>query len=371
MKGQISLNGSGHSLAILDIRGVGLVLQYSRQDFEILRPEHLRSRLPIPSRDADKLGFGILPGCGDIGIETKDLVLGGGRGSIDQMMQALDNDYLHTKPETRRKLSTPEARGKFDRSEPSRDYLVGFNDLVYLNSGFLPVEGVGSTKFRMPWRQDLEASPLNFCEGHVAFWVLLKKQLYDASSPKPSAQMQQVFECLDNFRSRYPDYYNLGFPHLPLAGNADNEYKMEILQRLREIHDLTTIYFGDLTRKYQAMGVFGGFSYQRLLASHIDMAVEAHECAKKKHPKDQFKPEEMKRQRLQWLVDQTWEYVHRVPDIVTSMQEFEKRLERGDIVDAWWTMMLRGMAWRFSISRIYSVPIPSQFWASELLVHIA
>ena len=106
------------------------------------------------------------------------------------------------------------------------------------------------------------------------------------------------------------------------------------------------------------------------------MAVEAHKVVLATDEKKYRTCDELSNFHYTWMVEQTHSYVEHYSLVEKRLLERHPALDPGDIRDAWWTMILKGIAWKFSVqpheitSSKASAPIPSHFWESQLPIYI-
>jgi hypothetical protein len=388
-EGIMRAEGSGHSLASLELRGLGLALRYSYNDFqpekiiEYTRTSADQSRqsadmwplnnLFIPSRDADKMAFGLIPA--DRDLMTEEYNLGGGNGSMDHVSRILRK--LGVRQETRQYLTTGPSRGRFDEDSRNDDVPTGFTDALYLLPPWLPLPDLGAVRIRLPYRQ-CSATPLNWREGIVTFWVRLRQFLETIASKPP--QLVKVLSHLDRIRNEYPN----NFIHIHSLKNelyhfnGDSMSSENALLMLKEMFDDTTTFFKYLQGKYLPLESrfekFGtGFHYPDLVAAHIEMAVEAHHESRAKPLEQRRDCDELDNFRFLWMTEQAHLYVDKLGQVEDAMLRRNQYLARDDIRDAWWTMMLKGIVWKFSVQPHVPpgyAPIPSHFYGSEFPVYI-
>lgn len=387
-EGIMRAEGSGHSLTSLELRGLGLALRYSYNDFqpkkiiEYTRTSADQSRqsadvrplnnLFIPSRDADKMAFGFIPADRDLMTEEYDL--GGGNGSMDQVSRILRK--LGVRPETRQYLTTGPSRKRFDSRND--DVLNGFTDALYLLPPWLPLPDLGAVRIRLPYRHYWHATPLNWREGIVTLWVRLR-QLLEKTASKPP-QLVKVLSHLDRIRNEYPN----NFIHIHSQKNelyhfnGDSMSRENALLMLKDIFDDTTMFFKYLQKKYpplesQYEKYATGFHYPDLVAAHIEMAVEAHRESQAKPLEQRRDCDELDYFRFLWMTEQAHLYVDKLGQVEDAMLRRNRYLARDDIRDAWWTMMLKGIVWKFSVQPHVPpgyAPIPSHFYGSEFPIYI-
>ena len=292
-EGIMHAEGSGHSLTSIEIRSLGLALRNTFSDFQADKttdniqpgtPLELsdmgrpHTQLFIPSLDAEKMAFGIIPA--DLDLMTEDYDLGGGQGSLHRTERVLRE--LSVDSETCNQLLQGASRDRFlNQSTQRDDVLNGFNDPLYLLPPWLPIVGTGAVRMRLPNRvyHQPEATPLNWREGNVVFWQRLE-ELLRTMETKPR-HLIRVFKDLDMLARNYPK--NCIHIH-ELNSNTyhwNGEYMCneKTLLELKRMWDDCVSFLVSLQRKYHctesnyekhSTGRVRGFRYTDLVAAHIE-----------------------------------------------------------------------------------------------------
>lgn len=373
----------GYSFSALEVRGLGLVLEFTRGDFFDMKTENRFSNAKkppyVPSQAADKMAFGIIPGCQDLHID-QDFPLGGGKGDFD-LIQTM-HESLGVNQETRDKL-TREGLARNSYTE-----LVGFSDAHLLLPPFIPLPGLGAVRIVPPHFDN--NSVLMHKPGVRVIFARLKK--YIEKLQTKSDELVEMDKYLDEFRKECPvEFENAGFFHFWFSLNAYQRpeggasFAQRILEMLRRIHGRTTEYFIELMKRYPLTAEKGeskGLLYRNLVAAHIEMAVCANREEQKKAAKDKRKGEDAE-DLSQHMFARAWmsETAHLYADhhkkvvdsIINCHQELESKDARQDIQNAWWMLMIRGIVWNMSLFRVLpqGYPLPSQFYGSQSPVFIA
>lgn len=378
--GQRSLRaeGFGHSFTLIEIRGLGFVLEYRFGGSNLAAPrddgdDHAANRLFVPSKQADKLAFGLIP-------TDEKLVKGHEHFDIG------GEDYFTSIIEMHEALGVrPPILEDFrrHRNNPPDEYFHVSNEALYLLAPFVPLYDVGAVKIQPPFRHRF-GSMCTFREGRLVFHSRLAGK---SRAKLPfSDQLQHVFDVLDHLATNEDMSEEFrhwqGFKHRTFAKNARNS-KPEakgILTYLHQEFEKTT----DYLQQTLPLGC-----YTDLVASHLEMALQAHKDAKSK---------DVKQQRIDadadgltpWMTEAAHLYVDRVEsgskdsvcDLFRKRYEAKRRmksekgltlLDHSTVSDAWWTMMLRSFLWDLSVLPIASpgLPMPSHLYGDATPVWIA
>ncbi|KAL9619220.1 MAG: hypothetical protein Q9160_006155 [Pyrenula sp. 1 TL-2023] len=376
---RLRAEGFGHSFTLIDVRGLGFVLEYRFGGSNLAAPrndgnDHAANRHFVPSKPADKLAFGLIPTDDKLVEGHEHLDLGG-------------EDYFTSIVEMHEALGVgPATLEDFHRhqNKPPDEYFHVSNEALYLLAPFIPLHDVGAVKIQPPFRHRF-GSICTFREGRLVFHYRLKR-LLRSESTHVSTQLQHVYDVLDhlasnvNMREEFRHWQ--GFKHRTFAKNARNSKTeaKDILTYLHHEFDKTTEYL-------QKTLPFG--CYTDLVASHLEMALKAHKDAKSK---------EVKKQRIDadaddltpWMTEAAHLYVDRVEsgakdsvcDSFRKRYEAKRRmksekdfstLDHSTVSDAWWTMMLRSFLWDLSVLPINSpgLPMPSHLYGDTTPVWIA
>ena len=165
--GIMRAEGNGQTITSTTVRGLGLLLQYDYDEAY----SKVKSLL-IPSNDADKLGFGIIPGCQSLsrpnglpdisfdGLEGKEtnIETNSIKGALQQLGLSVETmeDYLRW-------------LGANDRR------LYGFSDLLGMWSPFLPLWDLSVVEVMVVHR-DIHDTPTLVYEGFKVFQIRLQKE---------------------------------------------------------------------------------------------------------------------------------------------------------------------------------------------------
>lgn len=297
------------------------------------------TELCIPTKNADKLGFGILVGDPELGLPEFKV------GTIEDVlktMSLLDPAGLSTK-----KIMDIRNCLKWDVT-------LGFSDLIPLAVPILRRRGTSINRVRMPTR---------YCTGllcHQVGFTAFREGLaaYVRQTKEPSNQAVKVLNWYKILARLYKEWENEA-----LANSQPNHLSLAFLDTVHDCWEETRSYFIQLTKNNQ------GFRYIDLVACHIAHAVW--------YCDDAFQAIKGGRARSgNWVEEGAYFYLDYLPSIISAMQS--KGLDKQKVRDAWYTMTLKGFCWS-RLHHLYKgeknpeeppVILPSEYWDSEVRVQI-
>ena len=355
--GVLRAEGNGQSIISTTVRGFGLLLQYTFDRIIVEDLKHVSNRgstVTIPSREADMLGFQIVPGCKD--LDLPDFIFDGSAGfsPIQQAMVQLGIRY-----EVRKMYA-----GFYERRSGGLD---GFTDLVGMVAPFLPLPGSSVVQIFTPFPK-FYVSPTNWWEGFAVFHIRLSQAMEEQTKAgNKSEQMAWVLDRFEYMERTYPDKQTPSWKDENSNKRVKNGRSLVYLDDLRTIWLATTDYFRNLQSQKS-------FRYIDLVGAHIAQAVYYSDLTNE-HIKDRSN----KRFQLgdlfrsEGMVEGMHIYVDQIPKVVDFMKE--KKFDDAKIVrEAWWTLILRAMCWHRSIAWI-EIPknnlVSSSFLGSRIPVYIA
>lgn len=359
-EGIMRAEGGGHSLVSTSVRGLGIFLRFTSDqaivdkiDREAWRSRAIPCYLTIPSKAADKFGFGIIPCFRGLNLPDEDIFMTG----VDPV------DAMDT------------AMGRFDVSEDaiktwrtktlsSRRFVLA--DLASLIPPFMPISRSSIIQVIYP-HERLGDSPLRWMEGFRVF----RKRLEDLSTQANSLSKQMNLLLAA--------YYDMSEKHgrvwkMSVNSGTRNPVGVEFLEDLRKYWSWTTKYFHKLEYPCLVGGeaVKSTFRYRDLVGAHTAQAVSKHcrsysEEAQRKYIAGHRGVNHQRNAKLMHF------YIERIPSVIEPMQDKGFGDERV-VVDAWWTMMFRGMCWNRSVwdrpnSKVANVP--SNLYGSSIPLYIA
>ena len=376
-KGLMRAEGDGQSIVSTPMQGFGILLQFTfNHNFEQTagrRPHPVldgvghvqlarRDGLTIPCEEADKLGFGIMPGCKALNLPDFFFGIEGEFSSVKTVMSHLG-------------ISLEKRQGYEEHWKTAQNFL-GFSDLLGMVAPFLPPRGSPIVQI-MRVHRDADQSPTKWLEGFCVF----HKRLTEHNSRSP--QMDYI---LEQYNDLFPDSDDIWkkFIQNPPKSHKNPGPTLRFLESVRLKWDQTTTYFQDLQHRYTE------FKYVDLVGAHISQAIEYPALAKDlfedetKHGSKKAKP---KRMSLQSILDLDAGadvakalgmhlYVERIPLVVDFMKG--KGFDNPKVIeDAWWTTIFRAMCWhrchyflRGHTRGYGGIPVPSSYFRNPLPVYI-
>lgn len=374
--GVMRAEGNGQSISSTVIRGFGLLLQYTydeashgrttwNDDGEEIQPTPLAD-LTIPTEEADKLGFQIIPGVHSLGLPDFEF------------------DYHHNPSHVLRAMESL-GIGRVAR-EHYRNYMkphsryCGFSDLLSIVAPFMPLWHSSIVRVLAP-HPDVHDTPMRQAEGHAIFHARL------CEIPR-SPQMQKVLRKYEEMANHQNETKRSRWNNNPSSGAKDgggNEY----VHFLDEVHDKwewTSLYFEGLMKTYRAP--HRKFRYRDLVAAHISQAIYYptiyEERRKNKESRIQGSPGE-------WdfyprLNEGMHLYIDRIEEVVRFMRDKGFGDFEGDggveelaqvVRDAWWMMMFRAICWNYGVDWVVGprpgqiFGVPPNLYGSRIPVFIA
>lgn len=405
--GKMQAVGNGYSLSSTAASRGGIILTFAAAG------DH--SKLPriVPSRAADKLLFGILPG--DPYLVKKDFHMVG--------------SDVHPR-DTKAILSEISASTGMDVGVRDSDFDLGNrflkNDFVKLLCPFFPLEGSTLATIRFAgWPRQRSWSLLHFWESRLALSQELDEEVsrrgsLDGEFDPAFLLLGQLKVHLDTLKSKYhDDFYCLKFTpsqDTNVRGNVEGR-KLDFLRACRDAVDTCTDAlahrnWGELASESETDVGAVSTRYVLLVAAHSYVAKRAVEAGDKNFEAAQALLTTKKGRspsRRDW-----WEHVNghetsgaastpvvpcgsprfwfRMKQIRLDMMDPEKGLQRellqkfGLDVDryeekdaqvdvAWWLMMVRGIAWDMACYREPWPedwkPVKSEFYGDQTHVMLA
>lgn len=356
--GTMRARGNGHGIFSLMPRPDCLVLQYDSPEFGVTSTEKRiflndkifsKSELYIPTREADMMGFGILPGC--IRLNIASFKLG-------------TNDYVYATMDILDSTRKASAKLRFMNRLLERKWdahcMYGFPDIIALAAPM--IRGRHSTVVRVPTPAEYCSSLLSQKECFVVFHNRLKRYIGERWEDMWSEQPNWVLKRYERLKSRYSEWENE-------AENIDrvNGRDLNFLEEVHDGWDAATDYLVQIQEKHN-------LRYLNLMASHISHAVnywcDAWQRIKEGNARDNYGLRVLE-------AEGSHLYFDNLPLIVDDMRRkgFEGPEEL--VHEAWFTLMFRAFCWW----RCHSLhpgedpsrkgsPLPSQYWDCQVPVCI-
>ncbi|KAI9662958.1 MAG: hypothetical protein M1821_008005 [Bathelium mastoideum] len=365
-RGVMRADGNGHSLSSIQVRGYGLVVQYSNDHSSEERDRW--SSLLIPTREADKLACGIIPGC-------KVLVV---------------PDLLLTSPDVPFHLSIRSALTELRVSEDAKKWLTteeaqsqkfpALMDIPGMLAAFMPLETSPIVRIVHPLRLKPD-TPCTWREGRIVLRHRLQEYVNGLSLESKSAQLANILGDFNGLFEKWPMemIFNMGSGWL--GSNSPSKKTEEFLEDIHKSFKSATRFLQSLVshpdEKSTAHTYPTIFRYRDLVASHVSVnytaVKQAHENLAANRGRDWQETKHMSPPMSTWMHEVSHIYADRVPEIVEQMKSRYFSNETL-VVESWWTMMFRAILWELSVVYLSPdtfPPIASQFYGSRTPVYIA
>lgn len=366
-EGILRATGNGHTLIATTIRGLGITFQYSfNPDAEIKQTtsssEHIwgvrDSNRFIPSRTTDLMACGFMPGNSRFGIPTIPLT---GQTSAETgrlLTSALS--YIGVPRSSIGQLTKTDELDTVRENGGGSIIAFAINDMIALLSDFQPLRNSSCTRTIWPMQTDVALSAFLFYESRERLLQLLRER--PAVAAPGQNHLKEVETQMSKIEQKYSDdFYCRWDKAIANDPIAPPHVKFEFIADLREIHDWTTAYFDSVQKTL-------GLAYKTLVGAHIVLATQASATA--------F--DETETANDYWTVTPN-RYVDELPALIERLQPVlqaqnsekdQVGIEQA-IEEAWWTLMLRGLAWRMSIYVSHEeTVIPSKLYYDQTPVYI-
>lgn len=360
-QGIMRAEGNGHGISSTFARSIGLILQYIRTEGSVTySPKSLSSfvrelpkaELYVPTREADMMGFGVLPGCDRLRIPSFKI------GTSDEVFASMD--ILDSTRKASRKLRDIKNLlvGKWDAH-----CTYGFSDIISLAAPV--IRRRHSTIIRVPTPAEYCSSLLSHKEGFVVFHNRLKEYLRASKGKTTLKQAHWVLEQYEHLKVQYSEWENEARTHSQI-----NDCNLNFLEEVHSLWNTTTDYFLHLSETHQ-------LQYYNLMATHISHAVnywgDAWSHLKHGKARDNYglnKALEAEGMHM---------YFDYLPAIVKDMKEKEGFDGPEELVcEAWFTLVFRAFCW-WRCHSLYpggveqnykGMTLHSRYWDSKLPVYI-
>lgn len=367
-QGTMRAEGNGQSIVSTSVRGFGILLQYTHDQAITQRSTEAWRGLTIPSAEADKFGFRIIPGYERFEIPEYCF---GDSSELDSIKSAMDQLGLG-------KAQNSTYSDFFKRS----NRFFGFSDLIAIAAPFMPLRHSTVIRILRPHR-DAHDIPLTWYEGFVVFRMRLSELKRDKPE-EVSERMKQVLEKVEHLTHQYSSNNNPPcWEEESWNVRVANGRSIAFLNEMRDVWVETDNYYSHLEKKYNLPNLDQGiFRYRDLMAAHIsqalyypDLSAKNIKEGDKKFAKDPHfhRRYDLGPGRSTRMAEAMHLYIDRIPEVEEFMHESgfsEKQIVR----DAWWTLMLRAMCWHRNVSFSKDIPttlIPSSLYGSKIPVYIA
>ena len=355
--GIMRAEGGGSSIVSTAVHGFGILLQfnYDRAGRDRIDALGYNLGVTIPSRPADKLGFGIID-------------YGGKRSSGDTESEGVYHVVFEGANETEAAKQVMHALS-IDKAVISKygEYMeqsgssLGFSDILGMLAPFMPFRGSPIVRV-MKVHRDVDRGPTCSPEGFQVFHLRLEK------CEKEGVCSEQMLYLLSTYRRLKTKWEVFWEPSMRRGQSLRGP--PEFLSEIRELWSEVIERLKSPTPNF----------ILKVVASHITQAVEYPELAKA------ALDDAVQRQKIEDGLDPSMDrqlaagmhlYIDRIPLVVLNMKE--RSYKREDfIIDTWWTLIFRAMLWHRGHeilegkTRGYGgIPVSPTFWESKLPVHIA
>ena len=356
--GVLRAEGKEHMITSTTVRSIGIVLQYMRisarpsslADEKNERYKAVKDELYIPVREADAMGFGVLPGFDPLGVPEYRI------GTIDDVLATMDLfDSSGSSSNTIKDIRRIVPRVTF-----------GFSDLIPFASPMIRLRG--STVIRIPIPSEYSVGLTCHVEGFVIFHRRLR-EYKEARNGLVSCQTDWVLQRYEELRDQFPMWEDE-----VQANRHANSRHISFLEKVHDCWDEATKYFIRLQEQCQSPSA--RFQYVELMGVHIVHAIHYWNDAWEHLRGQHGKAARLHYGLRNWIAEGAHVYFDYLPDIVEDMRR--KGFDDEDVVhEAWFTMMFRAFCWWRCH---YMVPgqdmihnpsiLPSRYWNSQLPVYI-
>ena len=342
--------GNGQSISSTPIRSLGILLQYTNDQFLVEDKVVMDASLTVCSTEADKFGFNIIPGFQALGMSDIPLSDAPEATAIKNAMRTLGiEDY--------------------DKHFRDQNNVPSFFDLIPLAAPWIPLRGSNVVQIRRPSRKFPGA--LVWWEGFITFHHRLRDICQEKSDVRASSQMRWVLEKFEMFRAKYPWNKVPSWEGESGHNTIKNGRGLGFLDDVYSIWQECTKYLESLLQKYEKDSF-----YRDLVAGHIAQAATCPAEARKRvgNGSDTKARWFNGAVRSHHMAETMHLYIDNIPKVVDMMAK--RGFNDGDVVkDAWWTMIMRAFCWQRSVAFVErdssSVIIPSGLYSSKVPVYIA
>ena len=223
-----------------------LVLQY--QPISVNDSSFTDLELYVPTREADMMGFGCLPGCHNLNIPIFKL------GTADDVYTTMDMLDSTGKANSKLRDMNSLIVEKWDAH-----CMYGFSDIIALAAPMIRYRL--STIIKVPMPAEYCSSLLSYKECFVVFRNRLKECVGARSADVPFEQTDWVLEQYERLKARHSQWENQAE-----KSSRVNDRDLNFLEEVHDCWDATTDYFVQLQEKHR-------LRYLDLMASHISHAV--------------------------------------------------------------------------------------------------
>ena len=354
-EGIMRAEGSGENISSTSVRSLGILLQYTSDLPLTIGKLPADNAGTVPTANADKFGFSIIPGFSS--LDMLEIRLGdgpGGKSEREVIITAL------------RYLEIEDSIKHIDEYETN---IQSFYDLIPLTAPWIPLPDSTIVQIRRPCK--LYGSPLAWWEGFVTFHQRLV-ELCTYNSIDVTSQMQWVLDQFQKLQESYP-YDNVPSWENEIGHNkVKNGRDPAFLNIMHSLWKLCTAYLMNIQAKYP-----GRVFYRNLVAAHLAEALHCPGDAEENvgDGSDAGGRWFNGYHKSSVMAETMHLYIDCIPNIAYRMATKFGYQEHDVVRDAWWTMILRAFCWNRSIAYVdrsaSSTVVPSALYDSKMPVYLA
>ena len=361
-KEAIRAAGNGHSLSSFPVRGLGVVVRFS-PDLGTYTPSDL-----IPSKAADKMMCGILPGCSELAIKYHHLINDNKQWSN---IETLLND-LRAPAEVIKVMSRPIMKNRMAWWDQNIERSP-FADAEILLCPFMPFKEAPNccaVQF-LSYASFAPCSVFTYHEGRLTLLSEVTKRVKSYSSTEKCAQyLSYVQKTIADLEMEYPNQF-FG-SHLKTHGRKQNKSRSDLVNTCRTAFEETTAYFNRLQTGQDRPPL----PYKQIVGAHVTFGNRAADWVLNQgYPKMPEKegslywttfrawPQPEGIDPINWqvrfgaktMVDVAWAYVERQSNFAQGIRarlggsNGQHPYSDVEIEEMWWMLMLRGLVWALSV----------------------
>ncbi|KAF7187744.1 hypothetical protein HII31_11083 [Pseudocercospora fuligena] len=390
----MSADGHGYSLSCTKSDRLGLVFR-----LVTMGVEQGTVKL-IPSKAADKLMCGRLPGCPMLVKRDFDFIDNARKSRLDFSRALEPGHVLHqigVPKETRKELQEGLSR--------NREFISVHNEIVPLLSAFLPLDGSDAVQHYGHCWSERRKGVLHLWEGRYVLLHHLERTVRERKVVDNEHDLMRALRYLRKLKEEYPeDFFGLK-SHKAIDGKVNplrhretgEARRTDLVDLCREIHRWTDARFMNL--RFDEEDNSGRRHYENFVAAHLNMATyatisiydkipesELPSCplestkVSKRHQKILQEVKDLDESiRPPWvlcrLLETAEQYVKQMQTgdhaVANYIQERGSSCKQAEIETAWWMLMVRGIAWNMStVSLGWGDPIPASFYDNHVPVWI-
>lgn len=348
-EGIVSATGSNRVLYSTFEPSLGTLVHYTFAGDAALHSTHPplaleRENVYIPTRQTAMLGFGLLPGCSELGLPDYHI------GSIEEVYTTLNQ----LDPTCKASQRVRDVRGI------ESTCTFGFSDLIPMAAPMLRLRG--STIIRVPVLTEHCVGLTCHTPGLLVFFHRLQEHIKDTEGFATDQrrwveyQFRQLGESFSEWENEV------------MANRQANNRDLRFLESVHDCWDHTTEYFCELQNNHQYP-----LRYADLLATHIKHVVnywnDAWASIRGGSNRDYYG-------YRNWIAEGAHCYWDYLPNIATELNA-KCGVDEKVVNEAWIMMMFRAMCWwrcHWMMEGNNMVKddsrLPTRYWGSQQTAHI-